>query len=57
MFVGEARSLPLSGTPEKGFNRVGSGLTCKGWKDLPRTNALAYYKKVVTYGRKSSGMF
>jgi hypothetical protein len=23
-----------------------------GWKGLPGTNALAYLKKIVTYGRK-----
>ncbi len=23
-----------------------------GWKGLPGTNALAYYKKVITFGRK-----
>jgi hypothetical protein len=44
MFVGKARSLPLSRAPERYFTWVGSGLTCKH-KTRPGTNALAYYEK------------
>jgi hypothetical protein len=29
MFVGNAKSLPYSETPERGFTQVGSGLSCK----------------------------
>jgi len=29
MFVGEARSLSISGAPEMCFTRVGPGLACK----------------------------
>jgi hypothetical protein len=36
MFVGEARRLPYSGTPERRFTRVGSGLTRKHLCKLER---------------------
>ncbi len=48
MFVGKAKSLLLSGTPERRLTQVGSGLTLNirlGLKGLPGTNALAYYEK------------
>jgi len=47
MFEGEARSLPLSGAPERCFTRVGSSLPANarlGWKRLTGTNTLAYYE-------------
>ncbi len=50
MFVGEARSLPKSGAPERDLTQVGSVLTQNiklDWKGLPGTIAQA-----VTYGRK-----
>jgi hypothetical protein len=37
MFIGEAWSLPKSGVPERGFTRIGSGITHNtglGWKGL-----------------------
>jgi hypothetical protein len=46
-FVGEARSLPYSGAPEKRFTQVALALPANirlGWKGLPGTNTLAYYK-------------
>jgi hypothetical protein len=49
MFVGEARSLPWSGLPERGFTWVGSSLTRK---HLTRLEKLARDKQVVTYGSK-----
>ncbi len=55
MFVGEARSLPWSGAPERSFTRVGSGLTRKR---KTRLEKLAVHKhssllrKSVNYGRK-----
>ncbi len=52
MFVGKARSLPYSGAPERCFIHVFSGIIRLGWKGLPGTNALAYYKKVMTYVHK-----
>jgi hypothetical protein len=36
LFVGKARSLSLSGTPEKSFASVGSRLTCKHYTILER---------------------
>jgi hypothetical protein len=47
MFVGKARSLPLSGALERDFIVLGSGLTKNtrlDWKILPKTDPLAYYK-------------
>jgi len=55
MFVGEARSLPLSGVPERCFTRVGSGLPpdiILVWKSLPGTNT-SLLRKYVNYGLKS----
>jgi hypothetical protein len=57
MFVGEARSLPKSGAPERFFTRVGSSLTQKHQAKLER---LAKDKhpsllwKSEKYGRKKS---
>jgi len=51
MSVDEARSLPLSGAPERCFTWVGFGYASAlpanirlGWKVLPRTNTPAYYE-------------
>jgi hypothetical protein len=49
LFVGKARSLPLSGAAESYFSRVGSGLNCKHYTRLEKlardgTNTLAYYE-------------
>ncbi len=47
MFVGEARSLPENGAPERCFTQVGSALPANirlSWKGLPWTTALAYEK-------------
>ncbi len=41
VFVGEARSLPKSGAPEKCFTRVSSNLTCK---HLAKLESLAYHE-------------
>ncbi len=45
MYVGNTGSLPESGTTERCFTQVGSGITCNirlGWKGLPGTNTLGY---------------
>jgi len=47
MFVGKARGLPYSGEPERAFNRKELAFPTNiglGWKCLPWTNTLAYYK-------------
>ncbi len=49
MFVGKARSLPLSGSPEK----VVSGFTGKILTWLERTNTLAYYEHSSIMEEKS----
>jgi hypothetical protein len=54
MFSGKARSLPISGAPKSGFDRVGSPEKIRvGWKGLPGTNALAYYEKPLHSAVKS----
>ncbi len=55
MFVGEDRSLPQSGAPERGFTQVGSCLTHKHQTRLERLarDAHSYLlRKSVNYGRK-----
>jgi hypothetical protein len=49
MFVGKARSLPLSGSPEK----VVSGFTGNFLTWLERTNTLAYYEHSLIMEEKS----
>ncbi len=47
MFLGEARSLPESGTPERSLTQVGMALPTNirlVWKGVPGTNTLAYYE-------------
>jgi hypothetical protein len=47
MFVSKARSLPLNGAPERYITGVSKALPTNirlGWKGMPRTNTLAYYK-------------
>jgi hypothetical protein len=56
MLVGEARSLFQRTTPDKMFHlgrlQPYSQTFILGWKSLPRTNTLAFYKNFVNYGRK-----
>ncbi len=55
MFVGEARSLPLSGAPERWFTQVGSSLTHKYQTRLERLNRdkhSSLLQKSVSYGQK-----
>ncbi len=53
MFVGEARSLPQGGAPERCFTRVRSGLTCKRYTRLERQNKHpSLLRKSINYGRK-----
>ncbi len=55
MFVGEARGLPQSGTPERCFTLVGSGLTCKHQTRLERLSQnkhCSLLRKFVNYARK-----
>jgi hypothetical protein len=55
MFVDEARSLPQSGTPERGFTLVGSGLTHKHWtrlEKLARDKHSIILRKSINYGQK-----
>jgi hypothetical protein len=55
MFVGEARSLPKSGAPERFFTRVGSSLTRKHQTRLERLAKDKHprlLRKSVNYGRK-----
>ncbi len=43
MFVGEARSLPWSGAPQRCFTWVGLPANIRlGWKGLPGTKTKAY---------------
>ncbi len=44
MFVGMARGLTWSGAPEMCFTLALFANFRLGWKDLPGTNTLAYYK-------------
>ncbi len=56
IFVGEARSLPLSGAPERYFTQVASGLSCKHQTRLERLamdKHSSLLRKSVNYGRKS----
>jgi hypothetical protein len=56
MFVSEARGLPYSGALEKCFTRRGSGFPANiglGWKGLPGTNVLSYYKNSLLMTVKS----
>ncbi len=48
IFAGKARSLPLSGVPEKELPSTAN--IRQGWKGLPVTNTLAYYENSY-YGR------
>jgi hypothetical protein len=55
LFVGKARSLPLSLAPERCFTCVGSRLTCKHYaivESLARDKHASLLQKFVTYGRK-----
>ncbi len=55
MFVGEARNLPYSGALGRCLTQAPS-LTANirlGWKGLPGTNTLAYYKNQQTTSVKS----
>jgi hypothetical protein len=57
MFVGKARGLQYIEEPERCYTWVGSDLTRKhfllGWKGLPETNTLAYYKNPLITAVKS----
>ena len=55
MFVVKARSLPLSGTPERHFTWLGSGLTHKQSRleKLDREIHFSLLRKSVSYGQKS----
>ncbi len=66
IFVIKGRSLPKSGTLERCFTQVGSGLTKNirlSLKGLPRTNTSAYYEHsqftdvnyFITFGPGSQG--
>jgi hypothetical protein len=55
MFAGEARVLPLSGTPERCFTWVGFGLSCKHetrLEKLAKDKHSNLLQKFVNYGRK-----
>ncbi len=55
LFVGKARSLPLSGAPERCFTWVGSWLICKHYTILERLSRDEHsilLQKFVTYGYK-----
>jgi hypothetical protein len=55
MFVGKARSLPQSGTPERYFTKVGTGLTHKRNTRLERLAGdkhSSFLQKFVNYGCK-----
>ncbi len=55
MFVGEYRSLPLSGAPERCLTRVGSGLTRKNLtrlERLARDKHPSLLRKSVNYDHK-----
>jgi len=55
MFVGEARSLPYRGAPERCFTWIGSGHTCKHWtwlERLARDKHSSLLRKYVNYGSK-----
>ncbi len=55
MFVGKAKSLPLSGAPESCFGAVGSSLTHKHTtrlERLARDKHSSLLQTLVIYGRK-----
>ncbi len=56
LFVGEARNIPLSGTPERCFSQLGFGLTCKHLtrlEKLVRDKHSSLLWKSVHYRQKS----
>ncbi len=52
MFVGKARSLPLSGEPERYFNQIFSGKYYTRLEKFARDKHFNLVQKFVNYGRK-----